>query len=125
MIQLLEAARVTVDKGTQGTNANTEEEEKNGRVNEDRNRKGEDGKEGGGEGGGDQIKKQSWWFVLEVSMEPPRFESLKHNLLLIEASPPLGLWIFGTTHVTNALGPSLLFLHILSRVTAVREGISY
>ena len=50
MIQLLEAARVTVDKGTQGTNANTEEEEKNGRVNEDRNRKGEDGKEGGGGG---------------------------------------------------------------------------
>ena len=34
MIQLLEAARVTVrDKGTQGTNANTEEEEKNGHVN--------------------------------------------------------------------------------------------
>ena len=52
MIQLLEAARVTVrDKGTQGTNANTEEEEKNGHVNEDRNRKGEDGKEGGGRRG--------------------------------------------------------------------------
>lgn len=47
------------------------QKKRNGRVNEDRNRKGEDGKEGGG-GGGDQIKKQSWRFFLEVSMEPPK-----------------------------------------------------
>ena len=74
---------------------------------------------GEGEGGGDQIKKRSWGFFLHCLFT-------KIWKALIKVSLPLSTQVdIGTVHVTNAPGLSLLFLHILSRVTAVREGVLY